>query len=207
MPTMHSHSRPQEEDEDIHQQEAEEAAVRGEAAEKPKRNSKLPLGTVVLLVLCVLLAAALIIITLSTMSVQTKKENEALRKNLSDLLVRNQNLAEKIEALKNFSGLTNLQCGAGWEEHGGKRYKFLTSKASWQDSRSFCRDLGGDLVKIDSREEQEFLVRRLRDKMISIEDWFWIGLTDSETEGSWLWVDRSPLDKSFWMNGEPNNAG
>ncbi|XP_013882029.1 CD209 antigen-like protein E [Austrofundulus limnaeus] len=155
-----------------------------EAAEKPKRNSKLPSETVVLLVLCVLLAAALIIfirhsLRTANQSIQTlREENEALWKNLS-----------------------------GWEEHGGNCYYFDTDELNWTESRSFCRDVGGDLVKIDSREEQEFLVRRLRDKMISIEDWFWIGLTDLETEGSWLWVDRSPLDKSFWINGEPNNVG
>ncbi|XP_013879517.1 C-type lectin domain family 4 member E [Austrofundulus limnaeus] len=100
----------------------------------------------------------------------------------------------------------HLICEEGWEEHGGKSYKFLTSKASWEDSRSFCRDLGGDLVKIDSREEQEFLLERIKSKINDDEHVFWIGLTDSETEGTWLWVDGSPLDESFWIGGEPNNG-
>uniref|UniRef100_A0A3Q2P7F1 C-type lectin domain-containing protein n=1 Tax=Fundulus heteroclitus TaxID=8078 RepID=A0A3Q2P7F1_FUNHE len=80
---------------------------------------------------------------------------------------------------------TCLKCGAGWELHGGTCYNFSTGKSSWTESRRSCRDLGGDLVKIDSREEQE------------AEDKFWIGLTDSELEGRWLWVDGSPLNERF----------
>uniref|UniRef100_A0A3Q3BQT1 Immune-related, lectin-like receptor 4 n=1 Tax=Kryptolebias marmoratus TaxID=37003 RepID=A0A3Q3BQT1_KRYMA len=92
-----------------------------------------------------------------------------------------------------FKAQTCLKCGAGWEEHGGKCYYFNTNRTSWSDSRASCRDLGGDLVKIDSREEQDF------------EDKFWIGLTDSETEGRWLWADGSPLNESFWSGKEPDN--
>ncbi|XP_051811582.1 C-type lectin domain family 4 member E-like isoform X9 [Acanthochromis polyacanthus] len=99
------------------------------------------------------------------------------------------------------------KCEAGWEHHGGKCYNFTTNKSSWEESRCFCQSQGGDLVKIDSRDEQSFLERRLRDVMEKAEDKFWIGLTDSKEEGRWLWVDGSLLVErlKFWSSGEPDN--
>uniref|UniRef100_A0A3Q2WMT5 C-type lectin domain-containing protein n=1 Tax=Haplochromis burtoni TaxID=8153 RepID=A0A3Q2WMT5_HAPBU len=82
------------------------------------------------------------------------------------------------------------KCGEGWEHHGGKCYYFSVSKSSWTVSRGECRSKGGDLVKIDSREE-------LKDIMNYPQDKFWFGLTDSAEEGRWLWVDGSLLDKRF----------
>uniref|UniRef100_A0A3B3XKC1 C-type lectin domain-containing protein n=1 Tax=Poecilia mexicana TaxID=48701 RepID=A0A3B3XKC1_9TELE len=104
-----------------------------------------------------------------------------------------------------FEDLTCLKCEAGWEQHGGNCYYFSTSKSSWTDSRRSCTDLGSDLVKIDSREEQI----RLRFLMEDDEDKFWIGLTDSGEEDEWLWVDGSPLDESlsFWGYGQPDDLG
>uniref|UniRef100_A0A3Q1H4J3 C-type lectin domain-containing protein n=1 Tax=Anabas testudineus TaxID=64144 RepID=A0A3Q1H4J3_ANATE len=99
------------------------------------------------------------------------------------------------------------KCEEGWELHGGKCYYFSTTKSTWNQSRDDCRSKGGDLVKIDSREEQSFLELRLRQKMDSDYDKFWIGLTDSKEEDKWLWVDDSPLNTSltFWIRGEPDN--
>uniref|UniRef100_A0A7N6B6Z6 C-type lectin domain-containing protein n=1 Tax=Anabas testudineus TaxID=64144 RepID=A0A7N6B6Z6_ANATE len=103
------------------------------------------------------------------------------------------------------------KCEEGWELHGGKCYYFSTSKSTWYQSRDYCRCKGGDLVKIDSREEQventSFLELRVRKKMNDDDDRFWIGLTDSKEEGKWLWVDDSPLNTSltFWTIYEPNN--
>uniref|UniRef100_A0A669DAK4 C-type lectin domain-containing protein n=1 Tax=Oreochromis niloticus TaxID=8128 RepID=A0A669DAK4_ORENI len=93
-----------------------------------------------------------------------------------------------------FFHLNEILC---WEHHGGKCYYFSVSKSSWTESRGECRAKGGDLVKIDSREEQKFLDQRLKDIMNYPQDKFWFGLTDSAEEGRWLWVDGSLLDKRF----------
>ncbi|KAK5910858.1 hypothetical protein CgunFtcFv8_005084 [Champsocephalus gunnari] len=139
-------------------------------------------------VLSVLLAASLIALALTLYKNNQTEESRAMEKNLK--------------------GDSCTTCPVGWERYGGKCYYFSTNKTTWTRSRDECRRQGGDLVKIESREEQEFLDQKLRVKMTADQDKFWIGLTDSETEDTWLWTDGSALDNSFpfWSEGEPNNA-
>ncbi|XP_003197805.3 uncharacterized protein [Danio rerio] len=83
------------------------------------------------------------------------------------------------------------------------QYVFLlmsTEEKSWSDSRQFCRNHGGDLVIIKSEEKQRFISSVVKDDS-------WIGLSDTQTEGTMKWVDYSPLNQGFWASGEPNNAG
>uniref|UniRef100_A0A3Q3EE66 CD209 antigen-like protein C n=1 Tax=Labrus bergylta TaxID=56723 RepID=A0A3Q3EE66_9LABR len=87
------------------------------------------------------------------------------------------------------------KCKDGWEQHGEKCYFFSTKKSTWNEREDECRQHGGgDLVKIDSTEE-------LRDVMADAEDKFWIGLTDSKEEGTWLWADGSPLNSRMGEKG------
>ncbi|KAJ8362373.1 hypothetical protein AAFF_G00378180 [Aldrovandia affinis] len=80
-------------------------------------------------------------------------------------------------------------CPEGWEQRNSTCYYFSTERKSWKDSRSECLKQGADLVIIESEEEQDFISKHTRG------GGYWIGLSDSETEGTWLWVDGTPLQK------------
>ncbi|KAL3984220.1 myelin protein zero [Sarotherodon galilaeus] len=179
---------------------------------KSKRGSKVTTEKVALLVLCFLLAVAFVVIyRLSFEHMRTKKmlkNLEGLKKEC-ECVIKNQNVTESKPCSQPEVKINEpcSKCGEGWEHHGGKCYNFSVSKSSWTESRGECRAKGGDLVKIDSREEQKFLDQRLKDIMNYPQDKFWFGLTDSAEEGRWLWVDGSLLDKSliYWGYNEPDD--
>ncbi|KAJ8385057.1 hypothetical protein AAFF_G00195870 [Aldrovandia affinis] len=79
-------------------------------------------------------------------------------------------------------------CPQDWEQFYSKCYYFSSEKKTWMDSRSDCIKQGADLVVTKSEEEQDFITKYTR-------DYNWIGLSDLETEGTWLWVDGTPLLK------------
>uniref|UniRef100_A0A672QAC4 C-type lectin domain-containing protein n=1 Tax=Sinocyclocheilus grahami TaxID=75366 RepID=A0A672QAC4_SINGR len=78
---------------------------------------------------------------------------------------------------------------------------FISSEwKSWTESRRYCTERGADLIIINNREEQEFINK------ISGGAGVWIGLTDSDVEGRWKWVDGTNMTSGFrfWVSGEPN---
>uniref|UniRef100_A0A3B3DEI6 C-type lectin domain-containing protein n=1 Tax=Oryzias melastigma TaxID=30732 RepID=A0A3B3DEI6_ORYME len=79
-----------------------------------------------------------------------------------------------------------------WIHFSGSFYYISTTEKSWQSSRDDCLGRGADLITIDSREE-------------NFEKRLWIGLSDRQSEGNWIWQDGSPLRKSFWQPEEPNS--
>ncbi|ROL44498.1 C-type lectin domain family 4 member M [Anabarilius grahami] len=76
-------------------------------------------------------------------------------------------------------------------------YFISSEKKTWTESRRYCTERGADLIIINDREEHEFVRKHF--------DYFWIGLTDSDVEGRWKWVDGTNMTSGFWRSGEPNN--
>ncbi|XP_072525633.1 uncharacterized protein [Salminus brasiliensis] len=164
--------------------------------------------------LCVLLLTAITLLWIKFNSLTA--ERDQLHTSYTNLTVErdqlhssNTNLtAERDQLLKSRTGfqwqLSELEKALqqGWMLSHVTLYCISTEKKSWSESREHCRERGGDLLIINSREEQDFIDKLLKSQLT------WIGLTDSESEGVWKWVDGSALTTEFWRTGEPNsNAG
>ncbi|XP_040892201.1 C-type lectin domain family 4 member M-like isoform X1 [Toxotes jaculatrix] len=143
------------------------------------------------------------------------EENAALKRSIFDFETSHQNLTEENAALKRIISDTEARCKnqaeerdkterklktLGWVHFGDSLYYISSTKKTWQESRNYCIQEGADLMIINSKEEQTF-TRQFKKFM-------WFGLTDAESEGTWKWVDGTPLARSFWGSGEPNgNTG
>ncbi|XP_030792928.1 CD209 antigen-like protein 2 isoform X3 [Rhinopithecus roxellana] len=97
-------------------------------------------------------------------------------------------------------------CPWEWTFFQGNCYFMSNSQRNWHDSITACQEVGAQLVIIKSAEEQNFLqLQSSRSNRFT-----WMGLSDLNQEGTWQWVDDSPLSTSFkqyWNRGEPNNIG
>lgn len=67
-----------------------------------------------------------------------------------------------------------------------------------------CVKQKGHLISIHTPAVQDFLTTEAF--AIQGGDW-WIGLTDTQMEGKFVWTDATKLDFLHWNGGEPNNAG
>ncbi|CAM5094179.1 unnamed protein product [Eretmochelys imbricata] len=73
-------------------------------------------------------------------------------------------------------------------------------KKSWLEARDFCREIGGDLAAINSKEEQQVIQHSIVDKGLSFRP-FWIGLFCLDPDEGFFWSNGSPSMKSFPWTG------
>ncbi|XP_061573034.1 C-type lectin domain family 4 member E isoform X2 [Cololabis saira] len=83
------------------------------------------------------------------------------------------------------------QCAPGWVPYGRSCYFLSTFRLSWADSQRNCSSSGGSLAVITSQDVQDFLTTK--GNLM-----YWIGL--KHTDSNWNWVDKSPLQKSYWTD-------
>ncbi|KAK2915681.1 hypothetical protein Q8A67_000055 [Cirrhinus molitorella] len=93
---------------------------------------------------------------------------------------------------------THCNLSNGWHYHQYSFYYFSSEKKNWTESRRYCTERGADLIIINNKEEQDFVQNKK-----SYGTHFWIGLTDSDEEGTWKWVDGSTPTFRFWASNEP----
>uniref|UniRef100_A0A4W6EXA6 C-type lectin domain-containing protein n=1 Tax=Lates calcarifer TaxID=8187 RepID=A0A4W6EXA6_LATCA len=122
---------------------------------------------------------------------QHRTINDGYQRNIEALQAEKSLLQSDISAFEGSCG----RCLPGWTLHNSTCYFFSYSestsvKKNWPDSRADCVRRGADLVVIDNQEEQVFVSDNIK---IGYNEWttgHWIGLTDIETEGTWVWINN-----------------
>ncbi|XP_036789845.1 C-type lectin domain family 4 member E-like isoform X1 [Oncorhynchus mykiss] len=128
------------------------------------------------------------------------KERDQLRMSYNNLTKERDQLQTERDFLsRRFTNLIEQTCPEGWQKFESSWYFLSTETKTWNESREDCLKRVADLVIITSDEEQTFL--------FNLKKRVWIGLTDSVNEGTWKWVDGTPLTTRYWYDPQPDNGG
>ncbi len=97
---------------------------------------------------------------------------------------------EKIETDPDAAPLKVKKKPKDAQRFGNHTYAVIPDRVTWHVAKRRCEELGGHLVCMETPQEERF-VRNLMDDTTG--ESVWIGATDEETEGTWLWVNGKPI--------------
>lgn len=86
--------------------------------------------------------------------------------------------------------------------YGNKVYRFYTAGIPYALAERYCKELGGNLVKIESEEKNNVIAQKVKE----LNKTFYIGASDENEEGKFVWRDGSAVTYTNWSQNEPNNA-
>ncbi|MCI4395040.1 hypothetical protein PGIGA_G00175900 [Pangasianodon gigas] len=87
----------------------------------------------------------------------------------------------------------------GWSFFNSSLYYISNESKNWTESRVDCRERGSQLVIINTMEEQEFISTNFNSTEA------WIGLSYSDAESMWKWVDNTILTTAYWLEESPTH--
>ncbi|BFZ22363.1 hypothetical protein BsWGS_25402 [Bradybaena similaris] len=96
---------------------------------------------------------------------------------------------------------TDVTCPDQWEVAGDTCVFVSYNGATWSQANNDCQQLQSQLMVVNSAAAQSFLNNRITAGQ------FWIGLSDRQTEGTFIWVNGTKLDLANWADGQPDNKG
>ncbi|XP_024064551.2 natural killer cells antigen CD94-like [Terrapene carolina triunguis] len=177
-------------------QQRQQRPTSAESKESPSPSSPW-LITVILGLLCLalLVTAGVLGAKFLQASHQVRSEEliqkQAILKNFTQLQKTLKNCTQQRDDLQaNNTELSNAvnregdkcsSCPEGWIQHRRKCYHFTHERSSWQKSREYCSSHSSRLLRIENKEELDFINR--------LACFHWIGLFRTGAATSWMWED------------------
>ncbi|XP_065428040.1 C-type lectin domain family 9 member A-like [Chrysemys picta bellii] len=179
-------------------QQRQQKSTSAESKESPSPTSPW-LITVILGLLCLalLVTAGVLGAMVLQASHQVRRQNEeliqkqAILKNFTQLQETLKNCTQQRDDLQaNNTELSNVvnregdkcsSCPQSWIHHRGKCYRFTNERSSWQKSKKYCSSHGSRLLRIENKEELDFIN--------GLACFHWIGLCRKIVGTSWMWED------------------
>ena len=82
----------------------------------------------------------------------------------------------------------------------------IAEGSSWNQAQASAERLGGNLVTINSAEENTYVFKNFGfEDDVAISSGYWIGLTDQESEGDWKWISSDDSSWSPYGWGQPGH--
>ncbi|XP_071098086.1 perlucin-like [Haliotis cracherodii] len=110
---------------------------------------------------------------------------------------------ELLSAVLCFVATASGGCPLGFHLHRRSCYWFSNVKGSFPEAAAYCRYLESHLVVVSSADEDSFIrgyaIRRGKAPM------YWLGATDLNIEGRWLWEGQRRMNYTHWNLRQPDN--
>ncbi|XP_048239843.1 perlucin-like [Haliotis rufescens] len=95
------------------------------------------------------------------------------------------------------------RCPLGFLRHGDSCYWISTTVASFAEAKTYCQYMQSHLARITSKVEDDFLRGHVRRRGKGTD--YWLGATDMNVEGKWLWEGNKAMTYTNWDRNNPNN--
>ena len=98
------------------------------------------------------------------------------------------------------------RCPPLWLAFRNHCYLYKTERKTFQEAERYCSNLSiqAHLVSISDDEENQLAFRYAQ--LVHRQD-FWIGYSDAQSEGNFVWTDGNGDGFTAWNHREPNNGG
>ncbi|XP_031159861.1 type-2 ice-structuring protein-like [Sander lucioperca] len=98
----------------------------------------------------------------------------------------------------------SLFCPRGWTGYKGRCFLYVPTAMTWAKAERNCQSQGGNLASVHNIQEYHEIQRLIVKSSYEYKE-AWIGGSDAQEEGTWMWSDGSRFIYQNWCPTHPDN--